>query len=83
MRANRAFRLIVHRESHEPAFFADRGRLDRVELVNIDDGEMLLLWDLPPREASRLLRSLRADLASMDAEEFMLTWQGSDGPPGD
>ncbi len=83
MRANRAYRLIVHRESHEPALFAGPGRRDRVELVNIDDGEVMLLWDLPPREASRLLRALRADLASMDADEFIDTWQGADAPPGD
>lgn len=78
MKANRAYRLIVHRESHEPAFLADPGRLDRVEVVDVDDGEVVLLWDLPPRRASHVVRLLRADLANMDAEEFIDTWRGAD-----
>ena len=32
MKANRAFHLIVTREGREPAFLADRGRLDRIEV---------------------------------------------------
>ena len=43
VRANRAFRLIVTREGLEPAFFADRDRLDRIEVVSIDDGEVVLV----------------------------------------
>ncbi len=78
MKANRAYRLIVHRESHEPAIFADPGRRDRVEVIDIDDGEVVLLWDLPPREASHVLRLLRADLASMAAEDFIDKWRGAD-----
>jgi hypothetical protein len=78
VKANRAYRLIVTREGIEPAVFADRDRLDRIEVVSIDDGEVVLYWDLPAKEASRLLKTLRADLVGMDAEEFFRTWEGSD-----
>ncbi len=82
MRANRAFELIVSRGGIEPAFLADPERLDRVEVVSIDDGEVVLYWDLPAKDASRLLRALRADLAGMDAEEFISTWEGADDGAG-
>src|SRR5664279_463181 len=79
MRANRAYELIVARGGREPAFFADRDRLDRIELVSIDDGEVVLFWELPAKDASKLLRSLRADHARLDAQEFIERWEGTDG----
>ena len=79
MRANRAYRLIVTPGSHEPRFMAQRGRRDRIEVVSIDDGEPLLLWDLPARDAARLVRELRQDLVAMSAPEFLAVWQGADG----
>jgi hypothetical protein len=79
MKANRAFHLIVTRGGREPAFMADRRRLDRIEVVSIDDGELLLYWDLPAKEASKLLKQLRADLAGLEAEEFLTLWEGADG----
>lgn len=83
MKANRAFHLIVSRESIEPAFMADRHRLDRIEIVSIEDGEVVLYWDLPAKRASKLLRELRADLVGLDAEAFIRAWEGADvgGPP--
>ena len=78
MRANRAFELIVSRGGIEPAFLADPERLDRIEVVSIDDGEVVLYWDLPAKDASRLLKALRADLAGMDVDEFIRTWEGAD-----
>jgi hypothetical protein len=78
MRANRAFHLTVTREGLEPAFLADPRRLDRIEVVSIDDGEVVLYWDLPAKQASRLLKSLRGDLAGLDADDFIATWQGAD-----
>lgn len=78
MRANRAFELIVSRGGLEPAFLADRERLDRIELVSIDDGEVVLFWDLPAKEAARVLKALRADLAGLGADEFMAQWGGAD-----
>jgi hypothetical protein len=78
VKANRAFRLIVSREGLEPAFLADPNRLDRIEVVSIDDGEVVLYWDLPAKDASKLLRSLRADLAQLDSDEFVEAWEGAD-----
>jgi hypothetical protein len=75
-KANRAYHLIVHRGGLEPAFLADPDRLDRIELVSIDDGEVVVLWELPPRDASKLVRELRADLAGLGAGEFFDKWVG-------
>jgi hypothetical protein len=75
MRANRAYHLIVSRESLEPAFLASAGRLDRIEVVSIDDGEVVLFWELAPKDAAKLLRALRTDLAQMAAEEFIAAWE--------
>jgi hypothetical protein len=79
VKANRAYHLIVSREGIEPAFLADRTRLDRIEVVSIDDGEVILFWDLPAKAAARLLKALRTDLVAMDADEFISTWEGADG----
>lgn len=81
MRANRAFHLIVTRGGREPAIFADRGRVDRIEVVSIDDGELLLYWELAAKPATKLLRRLRADLAGLEAEEFLALWEGADDAP--
>jgi len=78
VKANRAFHLIVSREGLEPAFMADRARLDRIEVVSIDDGEVVLYWDLPAKQATRLLKELRADLVGLDADEFVARWEGAD-----
>lgn len=78
MKANRAFHLIVSREGLEPAFLADRARLDRIEVVAVDDGEVVLYWDLPAKQAARLLKELRADLTGLDVDEFITRWEGAD-----
>ena len=78
MKANRAFELIVSRSGLEPAFLADRERLDRVEVVSIDDGEVVLFWELPARQATKLIRQLRMDLVSLDPGDFIETWEGQD-----
>jgi hypothetical protein len=78
MKANRVFHLIVSRGGREPSFMADRRRIDRIEVVSIDDGELLLYWELPAKDASTLLRRLRADLVGLEAEEFLALWEGAD-----
>ncbi len=78
MKANRAFHLIVSREGLEPAFLADPHRVDRIEIVSVDDGEVVFFWNMHPRDGARLLRELRADLAGLSAEEFVDKWAGSD-----
>jgi hypothetical protein len=78
MRANRAYELIVSRGGLEPAFLADPERLDRIEIVSVDDGEVALYWDLNAKLASRLLKELRVDLVGLDAEQFFDKWVGAD-----
>jgi hypothetical protein len=78
VKANRAYELIVSRGGLEPAFLADDDRTDRVEVVSIDDGEVVLYWDLHAKMAARLLKELRADLAALQAEEFFDKWVGAD-----
>jgi hypothetical protein len=78
MRANRAYHLIVSREGIEPAFLADRTRLDRIEVVSVDDGEVILYWDLNAKLAARLLKELRLDLVELEAEAFIDKWIGAD-----
>jgi hypothetical protein len=78
VRANRAYELIVSRAGREPAFLADAKRRDRVEVVSVDDGEVVLYWSLEPKLASRLLRELRQDLVALDAEGFIDKWIGAD-----
>ncbi len=76
MRANRAYHLIVSRDRIGPAFLAG-DRIDRVELVSIDDGEVVLFWELPARTAARMLRELREDLVGMQAEDFLAKWSAA------
>ncbi len=78
MKANRRFELIVSRGGLEPAFMADRRRLDRIEVVSVDDGEVILFWELPAKQAAKLLKLLRADIVNLDADEFIPTWGGLD-----
>jgi hypothetical protein len=78
MRANRAYDLIVSRGGREPAFMSDPSRTDRIEVVSVDDGEVILYWNMAPKEASKLLRLLRADLISLEAEEFFDKWLDAD-----
>jgi hypothetical protein len=74
MRATHAYRLILTRGGLAPAVLADPGRVDHVEVVEIDSGEVVLYWDRPPQAASQLARALRADLAQLEAEEFLARW---------
>ena len=74
MKANRAYRLIFTRAGRAPAVLADATRVDHVEVVEIDSGEVILFWDRPAQAASRLARALRADLSQLEAEEFLARW---------
>jgi hypothetical protein len=78
MKANRAYDLIVSRGGREPAFMSDPSRTDRIEVVSVDDGEVILYWNLAPKEASKLIRLLRADLVNLEAEEFFDKWLDAD-----
>jgi hypothetical protein len=74
MKANRAYRLIVTRAGRAPALLADAERVDHIEIVEIDGGEVVLFWDCPPHAASRMARTLREELAQLEAEEFIARW---------
>jgi hypothetical protein len=78
VKANRAYDLLVTREGRGPAVLADPDRVDRVEVVEIASGEVELFWDTPPSQTGRLARALRADLAQLDADEFMARWRRYD-----
>lgn len=78
MRANRAFHLIVNREGLEPAFLADPHRLDRIEVVSVDDGEVVFYWEVPAKDASRMVKTLRTDLAQLDADAFLERWEAAE-----
>jgi hypothetical protein len=60
MRAKAAYRILVGR--------------DTVEVVDIADGETVLLWDLAPSRVRRFARTVREDLNTLDAEEFLERW---------
>jgi len=74
MKATHAYRLILTRGGRAPALLADVERADHIEIVEIDSGEVVLFWDRPPQATSKLARALRADLAQMQAEEFIARW---------
>jgi len=74
MKASRAYRLIVTRGGRAPALLADADRVDHIEVVEIDGGEVVLFWDRPPHAASRLARALREDLSKLEADEFLARW---------
>jgi hypothetical protein len=61
MRAKAAYRLLVGR--------------DTVEIVDIADGETVLLWDLAPSGVRKFARTVREDLNTMEAEDFIARWR--------
>jgi hypothetical protein len=69
MRADRAYHLIVSRGG-----LLDPGRTDRIEIVEVDTQEVVLYWLLPRRDATRLAKRLRRDLAQMEPEDFIAAW---------
>jgi hypothetical protein len=79
VKAHQAYRLIVSRGSIAPSLLAPPDRVDHIEIVEIDSGEVVLFWDALPREATRMARALRADLAQLDADEFIAAWSQLDG----
>jgi hypothetical protein len=75
MRANRVYRLLVRREGVVPSWLAGPDRMDHIEVVDIDSGEVVLYWDCPAPRCRQLVRALRADLVQRDAEDFFDTWR--------
>ena len=75
MKANREYELIVRRGGRAPAALADTDRVDQVEIVEVATGEVALFWDTLPSQTRRLSRALKADLAQLEAAEFMRRWR--------
>jgi hypothetical protein len=75
MKANRAYELLVHRSGRAPALLAPADRHDHVEVVDIGSGEVVLFWDTTPAQTGRLSRALKADLAQLEADEFLARWR--------
>ena len=75
MKANRAYELLVRRGSRLPALLASPTRLDHVEVVEIDSGEVVLFWDTAPSQTGKLARALRTDLAQLEADAFVARWR--------
>ncbi len=74
MRADRVYRVLLTRGGPAPALLAEPDRVDLVEVVEIDGGEVVLFWDALPRDATQLARRLQADLQALEADEFMTRW---------
>jgi len=79
VRANREYELIVTREGRAPSVLADPERVDRIEVVEIASGEVVLFWDLHPRHTRRMARALRGDLAQLAGGEFLAKWRRYEG----
>lgn len=83
--ARSAYRLIVTRTGRSPSFMSAPDRVDHVEVVSLDDGEVVLFWDVAGRETRKLEGALRADLESLGAADFLARWSafspGEDPPP--
>jgi hypothetical protein len=71
MSANRASELVGPRQGR---FFRPSDALEQVEVLEIDTGEVVLFWDTRPRDTGKLARALRADLAQLEADEFLAKW---------
>lgn len=78
MSANRSYRLVLRRGGFGPAMLAGPGRVDQIEIVEIASGEVVLLWDRPAREATAMVRAIRQDLATLDADGFWARWGAID-----
>jgi hypothetical protein len=60
VRADRAYELRVSRAM--------------IEVLDIATGEIALFWDVRADQTRRFAKALRADLVSLDAEEFLDKW---------
>ena len=74
MKANRAYDLLV-RKSGRGLARMDPDRVDHIEVVEIDSGEVVLFWDLLPHQTGRMSRALKADLAQLEADAFLHKWE--------
>ena len=81
MLARSAYRLIVTRTGRSPSFLSAPDRFDHIEIVSVDDGEVVLFWDVAGRDTGRMEAALRADLEQLDAAGFLERWSARE--PGE
>jgi hypothetical protein len=79
VRAKGRYRLIVRRGGLAPAALAAPQRVDHVEVVDVDEGEVVFYWDLYAKDAKRVVELLRADLQELGAREFFERWAAFEG----
>jgi hypothetical protein len=80
MSAARELSVVHRRASRLPAFLQPEPGIDQVEVVEVASGEVVLFWDVRAEEAKRFVRSLRADLAALDTDEFLERWSAVEAP---
>ncbi len=78
MEARAAYQLIVTRTGRTPVLLAAPDRVDHIEVVDTEDLEVVLFWDVPARATQRIEAELRADLDTLDAGEFFARWAAFD-----
>jgi len=71
MRASSAYEIKHVRGGVAPALLADPSRVDQVEVLELESGEVVLLWDLGAADARRVVRALREELLTLEAEQFI------------
>lgn len=80
MSAARELSVVHRRASRLPAFLQGEPGIDQVEVTEVASGEVALFWDVGSEEAKRFVRSLRADLAALDTDEFLDRWSAVEAP---
>lgn len=78
MDAREAYHVIVTRTGRTPSLLASPDRIDHIEVVDNQDLEVALFWDVPARATQRIEGELRADLETLDAQEFFARWAAFD-----
>ncbi len=78
MSAARELSVVHRRASRLPAFLQPETGTDQVEITEVASGEVVLFWDVPAEEAKRFVRALRADLATLSADELLERWGAID-----
>jgi hypothetical protein len=78
MKARHAYRIVHRRGGLAPVALAP-DRMEQIELVSVDEGEVVLFWDLTAANARRVLRLMREELSLLDAREFFERWASFEG----
>jgi hypothetical protein len=76
VKAVNELRLLHRRGGRGPAFLAAPDRVDQVEVLEIASSEIVLFWDLPPRDAVRRVRAMTEDLQTLETIDFLAKWSG-------